>query len=314
MTPPEPRPSSDLPELPDELEGASDRDRHINLAFEAYRPVRPLVDKARSENLLWYSLLWAGMLEPWDDALKAVQRQIGRDRSVWGMFIDLPGGAPGQLDCATPSWELRVLNTEARSPLGVLDSLRPTLAPWLELAPGLSEAPPYAILGLRFDAATIATRRIDTVELHERIPGTRELEVYRTGFVDGAGVRELVSRDLVVEPKRHIDEVLPAIKRSEFVDFAADKRLLGRVMIPELFACRRLQISKRSRSDALVYSGVNIEQLSFAYKRFDFPPGLLAFLTTFGARLEHLLFDVSVDYRSEQGRIVYPRVGYYGSF
>lgn len=298
-------------EPPGELERASDRDRHINLGFEAYRPVRPIVDKVRAENLLWHSLLHAGVLDQWDDPLHAIQRQVGRDRSVWGMFVDLDGGAL--------SWELRLLNTEARSPLGVLDALRTTLAPWIELAPGLAEAPPYAILGLRFDTHTLAQGKLETVELHERSPGTRELEVYRTG----AAGRLLVSRDTVLEPKRHIDEVLPLIKRSDFVDFAADKRLLGRVLIPELFACRRLHISKRPAlgerpgCDALCFSGVNIEQLLFAYKRFEFPAALLGFLTTHQAELEHLLFDVAIEYRAnaqQAQQIEYPRVGYYGSF
>lgn len=294
--------------LPGELDRASDRDRHINLGFEAYRPVRPLVDKVRAENLLWHSLLHAGVLEQWDEPLHAIQRHVGRDRSVWGIFVDLDGGAL--------SWELRLLNTEARSPLGLLDALRATLAPWIELAPGLEQAPPYAVLGLRFDASTMAQGKLETVELHERSPGTRELEVYRTG----ASSRVLVSRDTVLEPKRHIDEVLPLIKQSEFVDFAADKRLLGRVLIPELFACRRLHISKRPGCDerpgcdALCFSGVNIEQLLFAYKRFEFPAALLGFLTAHQAQLEHLLFDVSVEYRGNADKIEYPRVGYYGSF
>lgn len=291
--------------LPGELDRASDRDRHINVGFEAYRPVRPLVDKVRAENLLWHSLLHAGVLEQWDDPLHAIQRHVGRDRSVWGIFVDLDGGGL--------SWELRLLNTEARSPLGVLDALRPMLAPWLELAPGLEQAPPYAVLGLRFDTNTFARGKLETVDLHERSPGTRELEVYRTG----ASSRVLVSRDSVLEPKRHIDEVLPLIKHSEFVDFAADKRLLGRVLIPELFACRRLHISKRLGSDALCFSGVNIEQLLFAYKRFEFPAALLGFLAAHQAQLEHLLFDVCVEYRAhaeQPGKIEYPRVGYYGSF
>jgi hypothetical protein len=299
---PDPHTAPTAEPLPGELDRASDQDRHINLGFEAYRPVRPLVDKVRAENLLWHSLLHAGVLEQWDDPLHAIQRQLGRDRSIWGMFVDLDTGAL--------AWELRLLNTEARSPLGLLDSLRPVLAPWIELAPGLDEAPPYAILALRFDAQTMAQRKLETVELHERSPGTRELEVYRTGV----GGRARVSRDTVLEPKRHIDEVLPLIKQSEHVDFAADKRLLGRVLIPELFACRRLHISKRPACDALCFSGVNIEQLLFTYKRFEFPAALLAFLTAHQAQLEHLLFDVAIEYRMRGDKLEYPRVGYYGSF
>ncbi len=286
--------------LPGELDVATDRDRHINLGFEAYRPVRPLVDKVRAENLLWHSLLHAGVLARWDDPLHAIQRRLGRDRSVWGIFVDLDGGAL--------SWELRLLNVDTDSPLGVFGIVRDTLAPWVELAPGLEDVPPYVVLALRFDARTQG--RIDTVELHERHPDSRELSVFRMGL----GERTLVSRDVVLEPKRHIEEVLPLIKRSEFVDFSADKRMLGRVLIPELFACRRLHISKRHGRDALAFSGVNIEQLVFTYKRFEFPAAMLGFLTAHQARLEHLLFDVSVEYRSNGGRIVYPRVGYHGSF
>jgi hypothetical protein len=299
-----PEPSSEAPD--GELVRASDRDRHINLGFEAYRPVRPLVGKIRAENLLWHSLLCAGVLEVWDDALHAIQRQVGVDRSVWGVFVDLETGAL--------AWELRILNTEARSPLGVIETLRKTLAPWVELVPGLEQAPPYAALGLRFDAGTMTTGKLETVELHERIPGTPKLEVWETGVREAQQVRELVSRDLVLEPKRNIDEVLPAIKASEFVDFAADKRLLGRVMIPELFACRRLHIRKQTSCDALVFSGVNIEQLVFAYKRFEYPEAMLAFLVEHQDRLEHVLYDVAVEYREREGRIVYPRTGYYGSF
>jgi len=286
--------------LPGELDRATDRDRHINLGFEAYRPVRPLVDKVRAENLLWHSLLHAGVLERWDAPLHAIQRRLGRDRSVWGIFVDLDGGAL--------SWELRLLNSEPDSPLGVLDIVRETLAPWIDLAPGLSETPPYVVLALRFDARTMG--RIPTVELHERQGDSHELAVFRMSLDE----RTLVSRDVVLEPKRHIDEVLPLIKHSEFVDFAADKRLLGRVLIPELFACRRLHISKRHGCDALAFSGINIEQLLFAYKRFEFPAALLDFLTAHQAQLEHLLFDVAVEYRSNGRQIVYPRVGYHGSF
>ncbi|PRP97513.1 hypothetical protein ENSA5_33490 [Enhygromyxa salina] len=278
---------------------ASDRDRPINLGFEAYHPVRPIPGKVRGENLLWHSLLHAGLLDAWDDALHAIQRRLGRDRTIWGVFLDLDSGAL--------AWELRVL-ARGSAP-DIVDTLRETLAPWLELAPGVAATPESAVVGLRFDAQTMSRGRVDAVELHERATESRETAVFRVS----AEARELVSRDLVLEPKRHIDEVLPAIKRSEVVNFAADKRLLGRVLIPELFACQRLHISKRRGRDALCFSGVNVEQLAFTYKRFEYPKPMLAFLTEHQAELEHLLYDVSVEYREREGRIVYPTTGFWGS-
>jgi hypothetical protein len=156
----------------------------------------------------------------------------------------------------------------------------------------------------------MASGRLEAVELHERKAGSPTTQVFRTS----ATTRELISRELLREPKRHIDEVLPAVKTSEFVDFAATPRLLGRVMIPELYACRRLHIAKRPTCDALCFSGVNVEQLAFTYKRFEYPAPMLEFLTANQAKLEHLLFDVAIEYREHEGRVVYPNTGYYGSF
>ncbi|PRQ04980.1 hypothetical protein ENSA7_49130 [Enhygromyxa salina] len=281
---------------------ASNRDRHLNVGFEAYRPVRPLADKVRGENLLWHSLLHAGQLDAWDDPLHAIQRRLGVDRSIWGVFVDL--------QTSELAWELRLLNDQPGAPLGVLDPLRAALRPWLELAPGLDALGPYAVLGLRFDPSTMATGRIEAIELHEREPGSPTTSVYRVTST----TRELVSSELLREPKRHINEVLPAIKTSEFVNFTAQPRLLGRVMIPELFACRRLHVAKRPTCDSLCFSGVNVEQLAFTYKRFDYPAPMLEFLTANQAALEHLLFDVAIEYREVEGRVTYPKTGYYGSF
>ena len=287
---------------PGELVPSSSRDRPINLGFETYRPVRPVVGKARSENLLWHSLLHAGCLDAWDDALHVLQRHFGRDRCVWAVHVTPQTGAL--------SWELRMLNhgTDAKLSGGVLERVRVLLAPWVELAPGLE--PPsedYALLGLRFDAET--TRQIPAVELHLRgSEDPRSFEVYRCE----ASGRTRVSHIRVREPKRDIDEVLPAVKTSEVVDFAAHPRLLGRVMIPEIFACRRLHIEKRPDVDALSFSGVNVEQLLFTYKRFEYPAPMLEFLSAERARFEHLLWDVSVSYREHEGRILYPSTAVYG--
>ena len=42
---------------PGELVPATKRDRHLNVGFETYRPVRPLAHQVRSENLLLHAPL-----------------------------------------------------------------------------------------------------------------------------------------------------------------------------------------------------------------------------------------------------------------
>lgn len=288
------------------LEPATNRDRHISLGFEAYRPIRPLAGKARAENLLWHSLVHAGLLDAWDDPLHAIQRELGRDHSIFGVHLPAPlaqGLAP-----AAMSWELRLLDHDADG--STFARVRAALEPWIELAPGVDELPPHVVLGLRFDATTMASGAIEAVEIHLRGEDARRIEVRRRS----AEADELVSRDFLVEAKRQIDELLPAIKTSEFVDFASDAKLLGRVMIPELFACRRVHVSKRPHCDALIFSGVNVEQLRFTYERFEHPEPMRAFLIEHQAKLEHLLFDVGVEYRTHEGRVVYATTSFYACF
>ena len=272
---------------------ASNRDRPLNIGFEVYRPVRPLADKARGENIFWHSLIHAGCLDRWDDPLHELQRARGRDQTIWGLHFDL--------ETRALSWELRVLSPG-------LAQFRSTLAGAAELAPGVEDEPKgTAIVALRFD--TKSERTIPGLDFHVRSnEDPRRFEVRRVS----RDATEILGRDLLREPKREIDLVLPAVKASSAVDFGAHPRLLGRVMIPELYACRRLHISKRPGRDALCFSGVNIEQLIFAYKRFELPAELLSFLTTHQAKLEHLLYDVSIEYLEREGRIHYPSFAVFG--
>ena len=299
----EPRTAMTERELPDTgLDRASDRDRYMSLGFEAYRPRRPIAGKVRAENLLWHTLLCAGMLDDWDEPLHAVQRALGRDQSIFGLHLPTPG-EPG-----APSFELRLLDRDADG--GTFARTRAALKPWIELAPGVDALPAHVVLGLRFDASTRASGCVDAVEIHLRGDDPRRVEIRRRA----ASEDSLVSRDFIVEAKRQIDELLPAIKASEFVDFDADRRALGRVMIPELFACRRIHVSKRRDRDALIFSGVNVDQLRFVYERFELPAPMLAFLRTHQDALEHLLFDVGVEYRTQAGRVVYPSTSVYSCF
>ncbi|MFO7562678.1 MAG: hypothetical protein R6X02_08530 [Enhygromyxa sp.] len=285
---------------------AAQDDPHFDLTFVRYKPLRPLEGKLKAENLLWHSLREAGLLEQWREPLLAIQAGVGRGRTLWGV-VDHP---------SRRGWELRLLRREAEAEPELIAELRRTLAPWLGFCPELAELPSeladYQVLGLRFDAQTFARGIIDTVELHRRGPNPREMTV--TSLDPGAAAAPRTYA--VFETKREIDEVLPRLRASAVVDLVAHKRLLGQVLIPELFACRRLHISAGAELDTLVFSGVNVEQLLWFVRRFGFPEATAALLDTHREGFEQLLFDVQLSYRfdPERGTIEQLGAGYYGVF
>jgi hypothetical protein len=271
-------------------------DHHFDLSFVRYKPLRPLEGKFKAETLLWHSLREAGLLDSWRAPLQAIQAEVGRARAIWGVVQD----------AGHCSWELRLLAENG----DLIEQLRRTLAPWLRFAPGLVDPGDYHVLSFRFDAQTLAHGSIDSVELHRRGEHPREMTVVSLGPAPAPEPSHYV----VFEAKREIDEVLPRIQASRVIDFATHKQLLGRVLIPELFACRRLHIGPGAELDSLVFSGINVEQLLWFTRRFGFPAATVALLDTQREGFEHLLFDVQLRYRfnAQQTTIAHVTAGYYG--
>lgn len=278
---------------------ATEHDVHRGVGFDAYRLLRPIRGKIRAENLLWSSLEHAQARATWEAPLRAIQALVGRDRSVWSVLLDHASGGL--------SWEVRMLNLDGHPSLGILEPLREILAPWVDLLPSLRGLPDYAILAVRFDAASSAPA---AVEIHQRGPDPRVMQVYR---VDADGPCP-IGRDVALHPKRDIHEVLAEVKDSHFVDYSQDRRLLGRTLIPELFACRRLYVGRRAHCDTLGFSGVNVDQLKFVHERFDFPEPMCTYLARHRDRLEHILFDVVTEYVARDGDIAYLRTGFRSCF
>ena len=52
----------------------------------------------------------------------------------------------------------------------------------------------------------------------------------------------------------------------------------------------------------------------FFLKRMAYPERIVAFVEDNKARLDHLLYDVGIDYRMTEGKVEYLKSGYYGIF
>ena len=238
-------------------------DRWFDYCLEPYRPRRPPAGKLRAENLLWYSLELAGLLDAARPPLEALQRSLGRDMTVFGVKTD------GQ----RLFWELYLYDPRKEDPRATVAGLRETLAPWLELRPPVRESTPYMMVSFDLDADILARGRVD------------ELNLYLTGTEDHAGRSYVVREDGLelantyrfLSPKRDIDTVLSLLTSSAFVDYDAAPTTLAEVLIPELFACKKVCVAKKRTHDGVYFSGVDVDQLLWLLRRFPYPPALVAF-------------------------------------
>ena len=107
--------------------------------------------------------------------------------------------------------------------------------------------------------------------------------------------------------------ILPLVKASVVVDFA-NQAQLSKVLIPELYACKKICVSKKRFRDGVYFSGIAVEQLLFFLKRFGYPPGIVDQVARRQEGFEHLLFDVGIDYLTgDDGAISYPKTSFYGT-
>lgn len=280
------------------LESGPD-DRYFDYCLEPYRPRRPWRGKLRAENLLWLSLAVGGTLDALRPPLQAVQQSLGADMTVWGVKWD------GQ----RLFWEVYVYDPQKEDPQASVRGLAQTLEPWLRGFPSIDESIPYQMVSFDLDGAVAGRGTVDDVNL------------YLTGGQGHAGRSykaregsfELENTYRFLDAKREIDQILPLLKASVFVDYGTPARL-SKVLVPELYACKKVCVAKKRRCDGVYFSGIAVEQLLFFLRRFAYPQALVDFVTRHQARFEHLLFDVGLDYRQDaDGAIAYPKTSFYGT-
>jgi hypothetical protein len=281
------------------LESGPD-DRYFDYCLEPYRPRRHWRGKLRSENLLWLSLDVGGALDALQPPLRALQEVLGRDMTVWG----------AKWDGSSLFWEVYVYDPEHEDPNTRVGAIARILQPWVRVVPTVAETVAHAMVSFDLDRQTIARSTIP------------EVNVYMTGEQGHAGRSYRVRADSVelentyrfMDPKREIQQLLPLVKASIFVDYSDPSRL-SKVLFPELFACRKACVAKKRRCDGIYFSGIAVEQLLFFLRRFSYPAPLCDFVSSNQSRLDHLSFDVGIDYGPGEGgaALAYPKTSFYGT-
>jgi hypothetical protein len=276
-------------------------DRYFDYCLEAYAPRRPWQGKARSENLLWHALIVGEAGDSLTAPLEAIQRSLGKDMTVWGV----------KWDGNRLFWELYFYDPRKEDAAARATTLSETLAPWIAVTPRVRESTPYMMVSLDLTRATGSAGRIDELNLY--LTGQSE-HAGRSYRVRGDGHIELENTYRFLRAKPESDAILALLKSSIFVDYS-DPRVLSKVLIPELFACKKICVAKKRSCDAIYYSGITIEQLEWFLRRFAYPARLVEFVATHRERFEHLYFDVGIDYRQDpiSGAITHPKSSYYGT-
>ena len=275
---------------------STDEDRYFDYCLQPYDPLRDPRGKLRSEALLWNSLDVAGAPPSLDEALRAVQARAGRDMTVVGIKHH-----QGRI-----WWELYFYDRLKEDADVRATSIIDAVWPWFRVRPRPRESVPYFMFSFDVHPDTAEGGSVDVVNLY--LPyyegqGGRSYKVWEDRM-------EMDNVYRFLHPKLEIRHILHEIRQSVFVDF--ERASLSRMLLPELIDCNRICVAKKRFADALYYSGIDVGQLLFFMRRFGYPAAVESFVAEHRGLLDHLRFDVGIDYTMQpDGSVLIAKSSYY---
>jgi len=283
------------------FEYATAQDPHRNYCLWQYAPAAPAEDKFRAVNLLYHSFELAGADARLYDMVDALREAIGPFRTVFGIKL-----VEGRL-----AWEYYFYDYERRGRAVSISRVIEALRPFARCDIRPNESLPYFMFSIDIDGALArGERKLDVVHMYLGNPGSTvssgiayalrpegsTLENFYF-FFDAATQREAAASKIFCSP--YVD---PAAIRPE------------RILLPELADCHTICVANKQKNDCVYFSGVNVDQLQFFLGRIGYPPEIQRMVRENRASLDHLRYDVGIDFRIENGEMKVLKSGYYGVF
>lgn len=289
------------PALKLNLESTSDDDRYYDYCLWEYAPLRPPQGRLRSANLLMHSFASERLGQGAFDLMAAIRQGFGMSRTVWGIKQE-----NGRI-----SWELYFYDYERRQRTRSITRLLEIIRPWLACDLRVNEGSDYFMFSIDLSHSLLSgEKQMD------------ELQMYmgNVGSSVSSGICYAVTKEALTMKNFYFffdaatqgREIVDKVCSSVYLDL--NKFDLDTLLWPELRECQTIVVSNKRTHDGLYFSRITIDQLLFFLKKTGFPQEQIAFAEMHRNRLDHLLYDVGIDYRMEDGRIKVLKSAYYGVF
>jgi hypothetical protein len=271
-------------------------DRALDYCLLPYDPVAPVEGKLRSVAVLAETFALMGVEDEGLALVAQMRARLGHGRTVWGVKYDRAR--------ETLSWEFYFYDVGRRfgdlSPEGMTALFAPAVA----VEPVAPRELPWHMLSVEFTPAHLRGAATTTVRAYlEKVSLSYELR--------GATLT-LENRYSFHDPRAEIDAILFDLRHSVHWDRASVS--LAALIPPELLRCRHICVANKRLADGMYFSRITVDQLLWFLKRFEVSPRVRAFVEARRASLDHLLWDVGFDFRSENGALQVTKSGFYGSF
>jgi hypothetical protein len=285
----------------DRLELTTPDDLYYDYCLWQYTPVATPVGKLRSANLLYHSFEAAQAPEGAYGLVHTLRQAIGMFNTVWGVK-QIDGGL---------RWELYFYDYRRRARERSITKVLRAIDPFIPCPVAANEGLNYFMFSLDVNNELLARSR-ELNEIHLYIGNTGSTVSSGICYSLTTGGTQLENFYFFFDAKTEGEKIKSKITSSAFVDMGIIP--MDRLLWPELRSCGVIVVANKRQNDALYFSRITIDQLLFFLKRMEYPSSHVAYVEANRDRLDHLLFDVGIDYRMEDGNLRILKSGYYGIF
>lgn len=276
------------------LERCGAEDRFHDYVLGQYAPLASHEGKLRSMNLLVESFALLGVEAEGLALVSTIRGALGPFRTIWGIKHTPDRGVTG--------WELYFYDFERAHADLAVSRVREALAPVLAIDATEPHPLPWHMWSVEVGPAHLRREAAAPIDLY------LDMRSYK------ARGRELAFENVYTfhDPRAEIDAVLHRLRSSVHFDERRDN--LGALMPPHLFRCGRMCVANKRSADALYFSRIPTRAArAFAEAR-NYPAPIVRFFDTNAADLDHLLWDVGLDFRGDDGPLRVTKTSLYGSF
>jgi len=285
---------------PRPLEASLPDDPFLDYCLWPYQPLAPIEGKIRSINLLRNSFDVMGVSEGMHRVVDDLVAKLGPWLSVWGLkFQD---GMVG--------WEYYFYDYERLDRYTSISRVLDIMSPHLHCPVVPQERRPYFMFSLDLDDDLVTGKRnLDEVHVYVGNVGSNVSSgICYTQTVDHLRMDNVY---YFFNSETEMESIIGKIACSAHLDLPSD---ISPLYFQEMKDAKTIVVANKKNNEGIYYSRVTIDHLIFFLHELSYPKDLVAFVQKNRDRLDHMFYDVGLDYTTVDGKVTVLKSGYYGYF
>lgn len=277
-------------------------DPYFNYCHWPYEPAADGIGKLRASSLLFEAIQHMPNAAWLTDCVREIQAAIGDFRSVYGIK---------QVD-GQWSVEVYLYDYKREDRVVSIERLMSACQGKLQLPKTVGSDVPYFMFSFDLDSAVAqANGQIDKVHVYVGNPGSTVSSGISYGFTSDPAATELENFYFFFDATDH-QQIIDKINCAAWLN--QPNTMVKSVLPDELLDCHTICLANKRTSNTVYFSGVKIDQLQWFLRWQNYPSDFQQFVSDHQADLDHLLYDVGIDYQIKSNEIQFVKSGIYGIF